>query len=89
VPWSSYVNRRFKGMPSSLSSGLATCCTLVSCSADFRPWKWRWNVPPKLRFTYGLHGAVSQKMATFIATTVRTSTPTTELCVSHLGHAVA
>jgi hypothetical protein len=24
-------------------------------------------VPPKHRFTYGLHGAISQKMATFIS----------------------
>jgi hypothetical protein len=36
---------------------LATCCKLVSCSADFRPWRWRWKIPPKRRFTYGLHGA--------------------------------
>jgi hypothetical protein len=27
-------------------------------------------------FTYGMHGAVTQKMATFIATAVRTSNPT-------------
>jgi hypothetical protein len=26
-------------------------------STDFRPWRWRWFVPPKRRFTYGLHGA--------------------------------
>jgi hypothetical protein len=31
--------------------------TLVSCSADFRPWSWRWYVPPKNRFTNGLQGA--------------------------------
>jgi hypothetical protein len=32
---------------------LATCYTLVSCSAGFRPWRQRWYVLPKLRFTYG------------------------------------
>jgi hypothetical protein len=30
-------------------------CILVSCSANFRPWRWRWHVPPKRRLTYGLH----------------------------------
>jgi hypothetical protein len=48
------------------SSGLATCYTLVSFSPDFQPWRWRWYVPPKHWFTSGLHGAISQKMATFI-----------------------
>jgi hypothetical protein len=43
---------------------LATCCTLVSCLADFRPWRQSWYVPPKRRFTCGLRDAVSQKMAT-------------------------
>jgi hypothetical protein len=32
-------------------------CTLFSCSADFRPWRWMWHLPPKRRFTFGLHGA--------------------------------
>jgi hypothetical protein len=31
---------------------------------------------PKRRFTYGLHGSISQKMATFITTAVRASNPT-------------
>jgi hypothetical protein len=44
---------------------LATCCTQVPCSADFLPWRWRWYVPPKRRFTYGLHGAIPQKTATY------------------------
>jgi hypothetical protein len=39
------------------SSG--SCYTLVSCSAVFRSWKWRRYVPPKRRFTYGVHGAIS------------------------------
>jgi hypothetical protein len=50
---------------------LATYCTLVSCSSDFRPWRWMWYVPPKCPITYGLHGAITQKMAQFI--TVRAS----------------
>jgi hypothetical protein len=32
-------------------------------------------VPPKRRFTYGLHSVISQKMATFVTTAVRTSNP--------------
>jgi hypothetical protein len=52
---------------------LAACCTLVSCSANFRPWRWRLYDPPKRRSTYRLHGTISQKMATFITTAVRTS----------------
>jgi hypothetical protein len=44
---------------------LAVRCTLVSCSATFHPWRWKWYVPPKRRITYALHGAISQKMATF------------------------
>jgi hypothetical protein len=59
----------------SIFRGLATCYTLVSCSADFRRWRRSWYVPTKRRFTYGLHGAISQKMATFISTGVRTTDP--------------
>jgi hypothetical protein len=32
-------------------------------SSDFRPWRWKSNVPLKLRWTYGLQGAISQKVA--------------------------
>jgi hypothetical protein len=38
-------------------------CKEISCLADIRPWRWRWYFPPKRRFTYGLRGAISQKMA--------------------------
>jgi hypothetical protein len=38
---------------------LASCCPLVSCPAEFLPWRWRRYVPPKRRFTYGLHGSIS------------------------------
>jgi hypothetical protein len=44
---------------------LASCCMLVSCLDDFQPSRWRRYIPPKCLFTYGLHGAISQKMATF------------------------
>jgi hypothetical protein len=37
---------------------------------------------PKRRFVYGLHGAMSQKMATFVVTAVRTSDPTRALVYS-------
>jgi hypothetical protein len=29
--------------------------SLVSCSVDFLLWRWRWYVPPKCWFIYGLH----------------------------------
>jgi hypothetical protein len=44
---------------------LATCYMLVSCSADFRPWRWRWYAPMKRRFKYVLH-TISQRIAKFI-----------------------
>jgi hypothetical protein len=46
---STYVNSRF-------GSSLATCCTLVSCLADFRPWRWRWYFLPKRQFTQDYRG---------------------------------
>jgi hypothetical protein len=46
---------------------------------DIRPWRWRWYVPTKRRFIYGLHGAISQKVTTFIAIVVRTSNSTQSL----------
>jgi hypothetical protein len=50
--------------------------SLVSWSADFQPWRWRWYVPRKRRLIYVLHCAIPQKMANFITTTVRTWKPT-------------
>jgi hypothetical protein len=55
---------------------LGPCCTLVCCMADFPPWRWRWYVPPKHQFTNGLHGAISQKMATFLTREARASDST-------------
>jgi hypothetical protein len=44
-----------------------------------RPWRWRRNVPPKLRLTFnGLHSIVSKKIWLFINIAVRTSKPTVE-----------
>jgi hypothetical protein len=57
---SSHVNRRFGWF------SLATCISLVHCSADFQHWRWRWYVPPTHRFTCCLHGAIYQKMEIFI-----------------------
>jgi hypothetical protein len=37
----------------------------LSCSADFKPWRWRWYVSSKRSFIYGLHDAISPKTATF------------------------
>jgi hypothetical protein len=37
--------------------------TLVPRLRIFLPWRWRWYVPPKRRFTQDLHGATSQKIA--------------------------
>jgi hypothetical protein len=36
-------------------------------------WRWRLYVPPKRRFTYDLHGAISQKTVFFVVTAVKTS----------------
>jgi hypothetical protein len=49
---------------------------IVSCSADFTPWRWGWYVPLKLWLTYRLYDIIFQKMATFITTTVRHSNAT-------------
>jgi hypothetical protein len=89
APCSSYMNWRFgwlyhlhlqdlKSTKQEISVRAAkpAAVTLVSCSADFRPWRWNWYVPPKRRFIYRIHGAISQKMAVFITTSVRTSNPT-------------
>jgi hypothetical protein len=38
--------------------------------------RWRQCFPPKRRFTQDVHGAISQKMAFFIVTAVKTSNPT-------------
>jgi hypothetical protein len=45
---------------------LVTCYTLVSCSTDFLPWRWRWYFPPNCPLIYGPQGAISQKIAAFI-----------------------
>jgi hypothetical protein len=42
---------------------------------NFRPWTCSLYFPPKRRFAYELHGAISQKMATFVTTAVRISNP--------------
>jgi hypothetical protein len=61
-----YVNRRFGG-----TYRIATCWKLIYFSADFRPWRWRWYITPKSRFTYGLYGVLSQKMAVLTTTAAR------------------
>jgi hypothetical protein len=43
-----------------------TCCTLVSCAAEFLTLKMEVIHSPKRRFVYGLHGAISKNMATFM-----------------------
>jgi hypothetical protein len=44
----------------------ATCFMLVFCSAYFRPWRWRWHVPPKRRLIFhGLHRVICQKTELF------------------------
>jgi hypothetical protein len=60
TPCSSYMDRCFGGtyhhhLHGTTLAYLATCNTLVSS-------RWRWLFPPKRRFIYGLHGAVSQKI---------------------------
>jgi hypothetical protein len=51
----------------------------------FRPWRWRRYDLPKRRLTFnGLHGFISQKIALFITTAVRTSNFTTDPLISCL-----
>jgi hypothetical protein len=65
------VNRRFGGTYRHLLSHWFLA-RLIS-----RPWRWRRYVPKKRRLTLnGLHGVISQKMALFKTTAVRTSNPT-------------
>jgi hypothetical protein len=51
APHSLYVNQCFSG----------TYHLLQGLKSD---WKWRWYIPLKCQFTYRVHGAISQKMAT-------------------------
>jgi hypothetical protein len=69
APCSPYVNRCFRGTYHLHLQGRK------SAEKGFRPWRWRRYIPPKCRFTYRLHGAIFQKMATFITTAVGTSNP--------------
>jgi hypothetical protein len=46
APCTPYVNRRFGG-----THCLVTCYMLVSCSADFRTWRWRWHFNPNRSHT--------------------------------------
>jgi hypothetical protein len=66
VPCSPYVIRRFGGTYHLHFQGLKSAEQKTSVQ----------KVTPKRRFTYGLHGAISQKMETLITTAVRTSTST-------------
>jgi hypothetical protein len=46
---------------------LDTCFTLVPCLAYFRPWRWKWHLPPKRRLTFSaLHGVISHKIELFM-----------------------
>jgi hypothetical protein len=56
---------------------LATCFTLVSCSAYPSTLKMEATCSPKTSLTFsGLHGVTSQKIVLLITTAVRTSNPT-------------
>jgi hypothetical protein len=75
VPCRSWVNRRFGGMYHLHLQGrkireqvVADCChllTLFPRSRIFLPWRGRWYVPPKRRFTQDLHGSTSHKTVFF------------------------
>lgn len=85
APCSWYVNRRFERKYKfnsqvrneakkklAFSRWLETLM-LVCCLADFLPWKWKRRFPPKLPFTYKLHGDILQNMTSFVSTAVRNS----------------
>jgi hypothetical protein len=63
------VNRRFEETSSSGSNKPSKIPIVISPSRwylarVFRPWRWRWHVPPKRRLTLSrLHSSVPQKMA--------------------------
>jgi hypothetical protein len=52
----------------STSKEPATCSSWFLACRFFQPWRWRWYVPPKYRFTQDPHGATSQKTAFFLHT---------------------
>jgi hypothetical protein len=72
VSCSPYVTLSFRGM-CYLHLQIKKSAKLDTRCSRWLGWSSRWHVPPIHRFTYGLHGAISQKMTTFIA--VRTSNP--------------
>jgi hypothetical protein len=53
-----------------------TLSTLVSYSAQFRPWRRSQYIPSKSYFICELQGAISQKVTSFTITAMRTSNPT-------------
>jgi hypothetical protein len=56
---------------------------LLTCRVWF--WKCGWYVPPKLRFTYGIHGARAQKLGKLISTFVTIWHPTNNYFVSNIS----
>jgi hypothetical protein len=67
-----YANRRFRGRYRlHLQSR-----NQPSKKSGSWPWRRRWYDPPIRRYTFGMCGSTSQKMATFITTAVRSSNPT-------------
>jgi hypothetical protein len=76
APCSSCVNRRFRRTCRLHLHALYASIyllTLLPRSRVFLPWRWKRYVPPKRRFTQELHGATSQKTASFVVTAATTS----------------
>jgi hypothetical protein len=73
---STYVNLRFEGTYHLHLQGRKLAEQETSVQQVPEPWIWKWQAPPKRRFMYALHSAISQKMEIFIITSVRTSNRT-------------
>jgi hypothetical protein len=65
APCNPYMNRRFRGTYH-LHLQSRKFAKQQTSESRWLDWRWKWYVPPKRRFIYGLQGAISQKMAIFM-----------------------
>jgi hypothetical protein len=80
APCSPHVNRRFEGTNHLHVQGLNSMKQEIKCAAGACG-------PPNHRFAYGVHGALSHKIATFVSIPMRTSNPSFLLLLLKSGTA--